>query len=257
MISRILLSGLLVSVILALGLRAQQATTPTTLGTPPPTLLAPGGQVTVDLRAFLGVPGVTGQVVQFDTVRGTFNAELLANDAPRTVANFLNYVNRGAYTNSIFHRSVRNFVIQGGGFAVSGSTVNTIPTDAPIALENKVSNLRGTMAMARTNDLNSATSQWFVNTGNNAGQLDTTNGGYTVFARVLGNGMTVADSIAALTIFDASAILNSAFNELPLLGLPANPANLVVVRSVRPVPIYPARTSLTRTSPVRMWFTPT
>lgn len=82
MISRILLSGLLVSVILALGLRAQQATTPTTLGTPPPTLLAPGSQVTVDLRTFLGVPGVTGQVVQFDTVRGTFNAELLANDAP-------------------------------------------------------------------------------------------------------------------------------------------------------------------------------
>ena len=240
MISRILLSGFLVSVVLGLGLQAQQATTPTTLGTPPPTLLAPGGQVTVDLRAFLGVPGVTGQVVQFDTVRGTFNAELLANDAPRTVANFLNYVNRGAYTNSIFHRSVRNFVIQGGGFAVSGSTVNTIPTDAPIALENKVSNLRGTLAMARTNELNSATSQWFVNTGNNSGQLDTTNGGYTVFARVLGNGMTVADSIAALPIFDASAILNSAFNELPLLGLPANPANLVVVRSVRPVPIYPA-----------------
>lgn len=240
MFSRFFPAGLLLISALAIGLRGQQAATPTTLATPGPTLLAPGGRVTVDLRTFLGVPGVTGQVVQFDTVRGTFNAELLANDAPRTVTNFLNYVNRGAYTNSFFHRSVRNFVIQGGGFTVSGSAVNTIPADAPVALENKVSNLRGTMAMARTNELNSATSQWFVNTGNNAGQLDTLNGGYTVFARVLGNGMTVADSIAALSIVDASGILGGTFNELPLLGLPVSASNLVVVRSVRPVPIYPA-----------------
>ena len=239
MIFRTLLGGLLGLVALTLGLRAQQATTPTTLASPGPTLLTPGGRVTMDLRTFLGVPGVTGQVVQFDTVRGTFNAELLSNDAPRTVTNFLNYVNRGAYTNSFFHRSVRNFVIQGGGFTVAGSVVNTIPTDAPIALENKVSNLRGTMAMARTNELNSATSQWFVSTANNAGQLDTNNGGYTVFARVLGNGMTVADSIAALTIVDASGSLGGTFTELPLLGLPVSASNLVVVRSIRPVPIYP------------------
>ena len=222
--------------------RAQLATVPTQLGTPPATTLAPGGTATVDLRPWLGVPGVTGQVVQFDTVRGTFNAELLANDAPRTVANFLNYVNRGAYVNSIFHRSVRNFVIQGGGFTVAGNSVNAIPTDAPVALENKVSNLRGTLAMARTSDLNSATSQWFVNTVNNAAQLDANNGGYTVFARVLGNGMTVADAIAALTITDASSQLGATFTELPVLGLPVTAANLVLVRSIVTVPVYPAAT---------------
>jgi len=219
--------------------RAQLATVPTLLGTPPATTLAPGGTVTVDLRTWLGVPGITGQVVQFDTVRGTFNAELLANDAPLTVANFLNYVNRGAYTTSIFHRSVRNFVIQGGGFTVSGNTVNPIPADAPVRLENKVSNIRGTLAMARTSDPNSATSQWFVNTANNSSQLDTNGGGYAVFARVLGNGMAVADAIAALTIADASAQLGGTFNELPLLGLPVAAANLVVVRSIKTVPVYP------------------
>ena len=227
---------------LALGatLRAQLASTPTTTGTPPATLLSPGGTATVDLRNWLVVPGVNGQVAQLDTVRGTINIELLAGDAPRTVTNFLNYANRGAYTNSIFHRSVRNFVIQGGGFTLAGAVVNPIPTDAPIALENKVSNQRGTLAMARTGDLNSATSQWFINTANNAGQLDTTNGGYTVFARVLGNGMTVADAIAALPIGDATGLLGPTFNELPVLGLPLTAANLVVVRSIRVVPIYPA-----------------
>lgn len=226
----------------AAGVRAQLATVPTQLGTPPVTTLAPGGTVTVDLRTWLGVPGVTGQVMQFDTVRGTFNVELLANDAPRTVANFLNYVNRGAYANSFFHRSVRGFVIQGGGFTVAGNSVSPIVTDPPLALENKVSNLRGTLAMARTSELNSATSQWFVNTANNASQLDTTNGGYTVFARVLGNGMTVADSISALTITDASAQLGGTFNELPVLGLPVTAANLVIVRSITAVPIYPSNT---------------
>ena len=225
---------------LALAGRAQLASVPTTLGVPPATTtIAPGGTATVDLRSYLGVPGITGQVMQFDTVRGTFNIELLANDAPLTVANFLNYVNRGAYTNSFFHRSVRNFVIQGGGFTVAGNSVSAIPADAPIRLENKLSNIRGTLAMARTSDLNSATSQWFVNTANNSSQLDTANGGYTVFARVLGNGMVVADSIAALSITDASASLGGTFNELPVLGLPVSAANLVVVRSIKPVPIYP------------------
>ena len=222
--------------------RAQLASVPTQLGVPLATTLAPGGTATIDLRPWLGVPGVSGQVVQFDTVKGTFNAELLAAEAPRTVANFLNYMNRGAYTNSFFHRSVRNFVIQGGGFTVAGIVVNPIPTDAPIALENKVSNQRGTIAMARTNDLNSATSQWFINTVNNAGPLDTTNGGYTVFARVLGNGMTVVDGIAALPIADATAQLGATFNELPLVGLPVAAANLVVVRSIIAVPIYPTNT---------------
>ena len=224
-----------------LSARAQLSSVPTLLGAPPAmTTLAPGGTVSADLRPLLGVPGVTGQVVQFDTVRGIFNVELLANDAPLTVANFLNYMNRGAYTNSFFHRSVRNFVIQGGGFTASSIPPPEIPADAAIRLENKLSNIRGTLAMARTDQLNSATSQWFVNTANNSSQLDTNGGGYTVFARVLGNGMVVADAIAALPITDARSALGSGvFDELPVLGFPASLANLVVVRSIKAVPIYP------------------
>ncbi len=236
---------LIVSLVLTSHIRAQLATVPTQLGVPTVTTLVPGGTATIDLRPWLGVPGVNGQVMQFDTVRGTFNVELLANDAPRTVANFQNYVNRGAYTNSIFHRSVRGFVIQGGGFAVSGNSVSSISADGPVLNEYKISNIRGTLAMAKTGEgPNTATNQWFVNLGNNSANLDNQNGGFTVFARVLGNGMTVADAIAALTTTDASPQLGlgDTFKDLPVLGLPVTAANLVVVRGITAVPIYPTNT---------------
>ena len=204
------------------------------------TTLAPGGTATIDLRTLLGVPGVTGQVMQFDTVRGTFNVELLAKDAPLTVANFLNYVNRGAYVNSIIHRSVPGFVIQGGGFTVSGNSVAAIPADGPVQNEFKISNTRGTLAMAKTSTgPNTATNQWFINLATNSTNLDNQNGGFTVFARVLGNGMVVADSIAAVTAYDVSAQLGGDFTALPLITGALNSSNLIVIRSIKAVPIYP------------------
>lgn len=218
---------------------AQLATVPTQFGTAPTTTLSPGETTTVNLPALLGVPGISGQVMQFETVRGTFNVELLANDAPKTVANFLNYVNRGAYTNSIFHRSVPGFVIQSGGFTSSGNLVTAISADGPVQNEFKVSNTRGTIAMAKTAaGPNTATNQWFINLASNSANLDNQNGGFTVFARVLGNGMTVADSIAAVTAYDVSAQLGGDFTALPLIGGNLNSSALVVIRTITAIPVY-------------------
>jgi cyclophilin family peptidyl-prolyl cis-trans isomerase len=218
---------------------AQLATVPTQFGTAPATTLSPGETTTVNLPALLGVPGISGQVMQFETVRGTFNVELLANDAPKTVANFLNYVNRGAYTNSIFHRSVPGFVIQSGGFTSSGNLVTAISADGPVQNEFKVSNTRGTIAMAKTAaGPNTATNQWFINLASNSANLDNQNGGFTVFARVLGNGMTVADSIAAVTAYDVSAQLGGDFTALPLIGGNLNSSALVVIRTITAIPVY-------------------
>jgi cyclophilin family peptidyl-prolyl cis-trans isomerase len=235
----------LVLLVLATPALWAQSTVPT-LSQPLPnqTVALGASAVTVDLRNYFTIPGVTGQVAQFDTVSGKINVELLANDAPLNVANFLNYVNRGAYTNTIIHRSVPGFVIQGGGFALQGTSISAIATDAPVKNEFKDSNLRGTMAMAKTAaGPDSATNQWFFNLGDNSANLDNQNGGFTVFARVIGSGMTVVDTIAAVPSYDASGanLLNdSNFTALPLLNPSLTAANLVLIRSIATVPIYPA-----------------
>jgi cyclophilin family peptidyl-prolyl cis-trans isomerase len=223
----------------ALG-RAQSSLPAVATPIAPQTLAAAGVPVSFDLRNVFTLPGVSGEVVQFDTVLGKFNAALLADDAPRTVANFLNYVTRGAYSGSLVHRAVPSFVVQGGGFMLLGSSVNAIGTDAPVANEFKNSNARGTIAMAKpASGADTATSQWFVNLADNGGTLDTQNGGATVFARVLGSGMSVVDAIAALPAYDASAQLGADFAQLPLRANGLTPGNLVIVRSIAPVPVYP------------------
>jgi len=132
---------------------------------PNQTVALGGSAVTVDLRNYFTIPGVTGQVAQFDTVLGKINVELLANDAPLNVANFLNYANRGAYTSSIIHRSVPSFVIQGGGYLLQANSINPIAADAPVKNEFKISNTRGTMAMAQSTSPDSATNQWYFQLG--------------------------------------------------------------------------------------------
>jgi cyclophilin family peptidyl-prolyl cis-trans isomerase len=241
----------LVLLVLATPALWAQPTVPT-LSQPLPnqTVALGGSAVTVDLRNYFTIPGVTGQVAQFDTVLGKINVELLGNDTPLTVANFLNYVNRGAYTNSIIHRSaklsdnVTPFVIQGGGFALQGNSIGAIAADAPVKNEFKISNTRGTMAMAKTAaGPDTATNQWFFNLGDNSANLDNQNGGFTVFARVIGTGMTVVDAIAAVPSYDASGanLLNdSNFTALPLLNPSLTAANLVLINSIATVPIYPA-----------------
>ena len=136
-------------------------------------------------------------MIRFETTLGNFTIELFEKDAPLSVANFLKYVDDGFLDGTIFHRIVPGFVIQGGGFTEDMTQKDTNP---PVKNEadNGRKNLRGTLSMARTNDINSATSQFFVNLKDNE-FLDHSRGnfGYAVFAR-LTEGMDVIDKIAAV-----------------------------------------------------------
>ncbi len=175
--------------------------------------------------------------VRLQTTQGVIEINLYDAAAPITVTNFLGYVRSGSYTDTLIHRSVPGFVIQGGGFAWnnSNSTVVDVVTRPPIQNEFSASrsNIRGSIAMAKLgNDPNSATSQWFINLVNNGSGLDTQNGGYTVFGQVTPETMPVVDAIAALPIVNAG----SPFDELPLTSFPApgSPifkANLSLVQS--------------------------
>lgn len=154
--------------------------------------------------------------VEVTTPLGNFFIDLLENDAPATVANFLNYVNDGDYERSFIHRSVPGFVVQGGGFTFIDGQSASIPSDPPVTNEFRRSNVRGTVAMAKLgNDPDSATSQWFINLVDNSALLDASNGGFTVFGVVEGNGMRVVDAITA-----QSSIQNfgGAFSEFPALN---------------------------------------
>jgi len=190
----------------------------------------------IDLTAVFSDPDASNAVqmsVLLPSSTGIFNIALDGQHKPITVGNFLSYVNSGRYfmtdptthglASSFIHRSVSNFVVQGGGFI---GTVNPaqppyaqptpVPTFSPIHNEPGISNKIGTIAMAKLDGQpNSATSQWFVNLANNGGppaNLDTTNGGFTVFGHVTGVGMTIVNAIAAVPIFN----LGSPFNSLPL-----------------------------------------
>ncbi len=131
------------------------------------------------------------------TSMGTIVLDLNPNAAPRTVTNFLQYVSSGFYSNLIFHRVIPGFVIQSGGFMTGMSPVN--PPYASINLEtpNGLSNLTGTLAMARTSDPNSATSQFYINVADNSNldYIDSNNPGYAVFGKVV-TGLDVVNAIA-------------------------------------------------------------
>ena len=140
------------------------------------------------------MPG-TNPLVRFETSHGDFSVEVDEASAPISAQNFLRYVDEGYYDGTIFHRVIPGFMVQGGGFTAG---MEHKPGHAPIQNEanNGLRNQRGSLAMARTNDLHSATSQFFVNLVDN-GFLDhrTGNFGYAVFGRVVG-GIDVIDKIA-------------------------------------------------------------
>lgn len=166
-------------------------------------------------------PGISNAtIVEFQTVIGNFEVNLYDNATPATVANFLGYVNNGAYTNSVYHRSLPGFVVQGGGFTFDMTVpLNSIPTNPPVTNEPEFSNVRGTIAMAKqANDPNSATNQWFINLADNSTGLDDQNGGFTAFGEVVGSGMDVIDAIAALPTYDFGAPTD----DLPLRNYTAN-----------------------------------
>ena len=140
--------------------------------------------------------------VELETSAGTIKLELYPEAAPKTVENFLKYVNAGHYNGTQFHRVIKGFMIQGGGY---DSEFRQRPTRPPIAIEAEqsvkagLSNKPGMVAMARTGDPNSAAAQFFINVGDNKRldfrSADAQGYGYTVFGKVIG-GMDVVDRIA-------------------------------------------------------------
>ncbi len=140
--------------------------------------------------------GAWAQTVKLQTSMGDIVVELDAQKAPKSAENFLQYVKAGHYNGTIFHRVIPSFMIQGGGM---DEKMVEKATRAPIALESKngLQNLRGTIAMARTNDPNSATAQFFINVKDNPSldQVNSRDGnGYAVFGKVT-QGMDVVDKI--------------------------------------------------------------
>jgi peptidyl-prolyl cis-trans isomerase A (cyclophilin A) len=136
-------------------------------------------------------------MILFETTLGDFKIEFFDKEAPISVANFQQYIDDGFFDGTIFHRIVPGFVIQGGGFTEDMAQKKTKPSIKNEA-DNGLKNERGTLSMARTNDVNSATCQFFVNLKDNE-FLDHSRGnfGYAVFARVV-EGMDVVDKIAAV-----------------------------------------------------------
>ncbi len=185
--------------------------------------------------------------VRVSTTLGTMDFILFNTATPATVTNFMSYVNAGKYTDVSFHRSIPSFVIQAGGFkgTGTGSNFTSVVTTPPVVNEPGISNLRGTISMAKLGgDPNSATSQFFVSTNDNSANLDFQNNGFTVFGRVAGNGMTVADAINSLPHATYNLSVNggaaTAFSDFPMNAATAPVAmdqtKVVKINSVTSIP---------------------
>ena len=148
------------------------------------------------LVLFMPFGCLAGTIVRVSTTIGDFSVELFDDSAPITVANFLKYVERNDYNGTYFHRVIDDFVAQGGAYRFQPYIGPVdVPTDLPITNEFNLSNSRGTVAMAKLDgNPDSATNQWFINLVDNS-NLDTLNGGFTVFGVVLGDGMTIVDAV--------------------------------------------------------------
>ena len=222
---------------------------------PDATYFAGAPAALVPLEGYFSDPDTS--VVRLTTVLGEIDIALYDEETPLTVANFKNYIDSGRYfpldpTTQLpaplfFHRSVAGFVIQSGGYA---GTVNpaepanvqptAILTFPPVPNEPGISNTRGTIAMAKLDGQpDSANSQWYINLGDNGGppnNLDTNNGGFTVFGRVIRDGMTVVDAIGVLPRFN----FGSPFESLPLRnftsGSTVKPENLVSIPGINYIP---------------------
>jgi|GEM_PF-495681 len=188
--------------------------------------LANGANTSVTLTDKFSDPD-SESAVQIITNLGTMNFILYNAETPATVTNFLSYVNSPSsnYNGAVFHRSVPGFVVQGGAFKVQSAPNNftQITTAASPNNEPGISNLTGTVAMAKIgSNPNSATDQFFVNLADNSSNLDNQNGGFTVFARVAGSGMSVANAMSLLPTVDSptNGVNINGVNNTSLTGWP-------------------------------------
>lgn len=151
--------------------------------------------------SLLTLPAIAGPKVLLETTQGNITLELDAQHAPKTVENFIRYIEDGFYTGTVFHRVIDGFMIQGGGM---DATLQEKKTRAPIMNEadNELKNSRGSIAMARTMEPNSATAQFFINLVDNKfldfTRKDVNGWGYAVFGHVI-DGMETVDKIAKLS----------------------------------------------------------
>ena len=205
---------------------------------------------------------VTGTVVQFQTTEGNIDVQLTNSFTPNTVANFLRYVNSGAYQNTFFHRSVvlstnkggtpsaPSDIVQGGGYKLVKNQAAHIPTGTAVDdeyLGELEGDTTGTLAMAKTSQANSATSEFFFNVHNNISALDTpttdssgVSTSYTVFGVVLGNGMNVVNALAALP----TSFVGKSLTTVPVTDVSAAKvakariyaSNLVYLKNVSVIP---------------------
>lgn len=180
--------------------------------------------------------------VEVETSLGRFEINLLDQHTPETVENFLEYVEERAYDDSFIHRSVDDFMFQGGGYTYNPALdedgevigIENIESYDSVRNEPKFSNVRGTIAMAKVGgNAHSATNQWFINFDNNSENLDNQNGGFTVFGVITNADMEIVDDIARLKTYKVS----STFTDLPLRELPGEDEyitddHLVMVHSI-------------------------
>ena len=186
----------------------------------------------------------TRLAIQINTNHGNMVFSLFDKTLPDPVSNFLKYVDRGNYSNTIFHRSVNSQglnIIQSGSYSLKGNKFISLPTDPPILNEPGIANDRGTLAFARTSDPNSATSGWYINTQDNPG-LDVGNS-YTVFGRTINNSLNIIDQIASFPTGSHEVVLND--TPYTLSDFPTTdgrtpsfsvPENVIIVKSIVRVP---------------------
>jgi len=169
-------------------------------------------------------PCTDNTYVRFTTNLGNIDVQMLTDEAPKTVANFLSYVDSGAYDDLIVNRSIPGFVIQGGGYSIPGDAFpvdQVTSTTTNLLSEAGVSNIAGTLAMALSDGPNTGTNQWFFNLVNNSSLLDGTSDGgpFTVFGRVASaGGLAVMQAIGNEPTYDGSSIFNADFTNLPLIN---------------------------------------
>jgi len=144
---------------------------------------------------------VNATTVVFNTSQGEIEVNLFDQTTPKTVANFLQYIDESHYTNSVIHRVAPNFIVQGGGFEFTGAwPLNSLEANPSVINEPVYSNVKGTIAMAKNaTSINSATNQWFFNLKDNSQNLDLQNGGFTVFGQVT-SGMDIIEKIGQLDL---------------------------------------------------------
>ena len=197
---------------------------------------------------------LNAQTLRFQTTLGGIDVILTPTATPMTVANFLTYVNSGAYNKTIIHRSLNAansagatpafYLVQGGGYSLGpGNLPTLIPQNAPVNNEFKISNTRGTIAMAQYGgNINSATNQWYFNASDNSGSLDSQD--FTVFGNVANDaGLAVMDAINGLVTYPANFGQDANFSNLPLQNYSCpnstcplvKPANYIFVNSVTPI----------------------